>query len=403
MANTIRLEPAWDLAASPRLGVAHLTRLAFKGADLFALWNELMARVTDDAAGAGIGMDLSVIAQLRGDKALGLAIQQDALKLHQVFRHDCGGGTAPLRILALAAAAEIGANTPIDFLLKGADANLAVLYVGPGVPPPTAVPDHDIAIVIAPAAATDALDAIEEMTRHWPVPVLNRPSRIRVLERDSLYRNLKDVQGLEIPPTLRITRAQLEAGGAIAFPFIARPLASHAGFGLARLENQDGADAYLAARTEDVFFVSPYIDYASADGRFRKYRIALIDGRPMPVHMAIAEEWKVWYLNADMALSAANRAEEAAFMQGFEAGFAARHAAALTGMGHRLGLDYVLMDCAETREGKLLVFEADHCAIVHDMDPINVYPYKPAHMQALFDRFAAMLARRVPKKSSVAA
>ena len=70
-------------------------------------------------------------------------------------------------------------------------------------------------------------------------------------------------------------------------------------------------DAYLEQRGEDSFFVSPFIDYASKDGLFRKYRIALIDGRPFPVHMAVAEEWKVWYLNADMALSVANRAEEA--------------------------------------------------------------------------------------------
>ena len=47
-----------------------------------------------------------------------------------------------------------------------------------------------------------------------------------------------------------------------------------------------------------------------------------------------------------------------------------------------------------TRDGGLLVFEADHCAIVHDMDPVNVYPYKPAQMQAIFAAFAAMLKER---------
>ena len=77
--------------------------------------------------------------------------------------------------------------------------------------------------------------------------------------------------------------------------------------------------AYLAGRDEDGFFVSPFIDYSSRDGLFRKYRIAIIGGgRPYAVHMAIAEEWKVWYLNADMALSVPNRLEEATFMQFFD-------------------------------------------------------------------------------------
>ena len=87
--------------------------------------------------------------------------------------------------------------------------------------------------------------------------------------------------------------------------------------------------------------------------------------------MAVAEEWKVWYLNADMALSAANRLEEARFMQFFDETFGARHAGALAEMAARIGLDYVLIDCAETKDGELLVFEADHCAIVHDMDPLK--------------------------------
>jgi hypothetical protein len=402
MQHAMRQEAHWDRVSSPRLGLAHLTRQAFQGIDLFPLWNELMEQVTDDAAGAGMGIDLSVIAQLRGDKATGLAIQQEALQLHQVFRNRADGGTAPLRVLAFAAPADMGANTPIEFLLPGSDVSLAILFVGPGVPLPQTLPEHDVAIVIAPASAQEALDAIEALTRNWPVPVLNRPAAIRALERDRLCLNLADVAGLEIPPTIQVSRAQLETGAGFAFPFIARPLVSHAGFGLARLANAQDLVRYLAERGEEDFFISPYIDYASADGRFRKYRIALVGGRPMPVHMAVCDEWKVWYLNAEMALSAAKRAEEAAFMQSFDSGFAGRHVGALAEMSRRIGLDYVLVDCAETRDGRLLVFEADHCAIVHDMDPVNIYPYKPAPMQALFGTFAQMLARAAKNRSIAA-
>ena len=398
-------DSAWDQTCVARLGVAHLTRLAFQGGDLYPLWSDMMDRVSDDAVGAGLGMDLSVIAQLRGDKPTGLAIQRDSLNLHQVFSTGARPTAATLRVLALATASDMGANTPLDFLVAGQDIALATLYLGPGVPVPAQLPAHDVAIVVAPSSedGEHALTIVEKLAESWPVPVLNRPAQIRELERDRLYRNLAGIPGLVIPPTLRLMRDTLNSGAELKFPLIIRPLGSHAGFGLARLDDAASLHDYLKQRGEDSFYVSPFVDYSGKDGLFRKCRIAMIDGRPFPVHMAVAEEWKVWYLNADMALNVKHRTEEAQFMSFFDENFGRRHARALAGLAERLGLDYVLIDCAETKDGDLLIFEADHCAIVHDMDPVNVYPYKPAAMKKLFEAFGGMLKRRAAKAASRAA
>jgi hypothetical protein len=398
-------DSAWDQACVARLGVAHLTRLAFQGDDLYPLWTDMMNRVTDDAVGAGLGMDLSVIAQLRGDKRTGLAIQRDSLNLHQVFSTGLPPVASSLRVLALATASDMGANTPIDFLVQDQDIALATLYLGAGVAAPAQIPAHDVAIVVAPSSedGEHALTMIETLAQSWPVPVLNRPDRIRELERDRLWRNLAGIAGLTIPATSRMTRDMLESDAELEFPLIIRPFGSHAGFGLAKLDDARSLQQYLEQRSETGFFVSPFVDYSGKDGLFRKYRIAMIDGRPFPVHMAIAEEWKVWYLNADMALNVAHRAEEARWMQFFDENFARHHARAFAEMAGRVGLDYFLIDCAETRDGQLLIFEADHCAIVHDMDPVNVYPYKPGAMRRLFDAFGAMLRRRSPAAASRAA
>lgn len=387
---------AWDQACVARLGVAHLTRQAFQGIDLFPLWTELMERVTDDAVGAGLGMDLSVIAQIRGDKPTGLAIQRDSLKLHQIFTADRLPPASSLRVLALAAASDMGANTPIEFLLAGQDIALATLYLGHDVPTPSQIPAHDVAILVAPASADGeyALTMIEQMAQNWPAPLLNHPARVRELERDRLHHHLAGIAGLVIPPTIRMTREELENGAGLQFPLIIRPFGSHAGRGLEKLETADSLEDYLASRDEDGFFVSPFVDYSGKGGKFRKYRIAMIDGQPYPVHMAVADQWKVWYLNADMALSVAHRTEEAQFLLSFDETFGHRHGRALGEMAARVGLDYFLVDCAETKDGSLLIFEADHCAIVHDMDPVNVYPYKPGAMKRLFDAFGAMLKRR---------
>jgi hypothetical protein len=172
-----------------------------------------------------------------------------------------------------------------------------------------------------------------------------------------------------------------------------RPRGSHAGLGLAKIDDQAAMARYLGAREEQEFFISRFVDYSGADGLFRKCRIVFIDGRPYACHMAIADRWDLWYLNAGMSADAAKRREEETFMRSFDTGFARRHQAALTELAQRIGLDYFTVDCAEAKSGSLLIFEADNTAIVHDMDPPEVFPYKLPQMRKVFDAFAAMLER----------
>jgi glutathione synthase/RimK-type ligase-like ATP-grasp enzyme len=310
---------------------------------------------------------------------------------------------------------DIGGNTPLEFLLEGSDIELATFYIVPGMPLPVPIPDHDVAIVVAPDgdAARPSMEVIEALVESWPRPVLNAPAAIGMLDRDRLYHRLHDIAGLEIPQTVRATRLELEpvTKGTLApdrlledgaFPLIIRPIGSHAGFGLAKIDNHTALAAYLEEREEGEFFISRFVDYASADGLFRKYRIVIVDGKAYACHMAVADEWKVWYLNADMAVSVPHRLEEGQFMQEFDQRFAARHAAALSEMSARIGLDYVAIDCAETPDGALLVFEADNTAIVHDMDPPNVYPYKSPQMKKIFQAVQAMLYRRAGRLANAA-
>src|SRR5215813_4385517 len=101
-----------------RIGMAKLAKMAFDGWDLRPLWRELLARLLDGKAEPGEGLDLSLIAQLRGDKQSGLSIQQEVLKSHQLYRSPCASNNPRLRVLALAAATDMGSNTPIEFLLE---------------------------------------------------------------------------------------------------------------------------------------------------------------------------------------------------------------------------------------------------------------------------------------------
>jgi hypothetical protein len=396
-----------QLPCADRIGLARLTTMAATGTDLRPLWHDLIARLIDGTIEAGEGLDLSLIAQLLGDKPAGLAIQHEILKSHQLFRSPCSTPRPRLRVLALAAATDMGSNTPIEFLLEQSGIELMTLYVIPEVELPAPLPDHDIAIVIASDSedCRDALRKIGDVAGSWPRPLLNPPHLVCNLDRDKLHGLLSGLEGLEIPSTIAVTRAQLsdlsrfaaapaEIAIDLAFPVIVRPRGSHAGAGLAKIDDPAAIARYLGERQEQEFFISRFVDYAGEDGLFRKCRIVVVDGKPYACHMAIADRWDIWYLNAGMTLSASKRLEEETFMRTFDIGFARRHATALAGMADRIGLDYFTVDCAETKDGSLLIFEADNTAIVHNMDPPDVFPYKAPQMRKVFDAFAALLERR---------
>jgi hypothetical protein len=413
LSESLELIDASRAGCADRIGMARLAKMAFDGWDLRPLCRELTAKLLDGTAEAGEGLDLSLIAQLLGDKETGLAVQQEILASHQLFRSPCAANNPRLRVLALAAATDMGSNTPIEFLLEESGVELMVLYVVPEAGLPAPLPNHDVAIVIASDSedCRDALRVIDQAAPRWPRPLLNPPKLVCNLDRDKLCHLLHGIDGLEIPATIPVTRAQLlqppasagAAAGIGAFPIIVRPRGSHAGVGLARIDHHEAMAHYLDQRPQEEFFVSRFVDFSSDDGLFRKYRVVFVDGEPYACHMAIADRWDIWYLNAGMSADAGKRLEEETFMRTFDIGFARRHHAALAGMADRIGLEYFTVDCAETKSGALLIFEADNTAVVHNMDPPEVFPYKPPQMRKIFDAFAAMLERRVRRGQEQAA
>ena len=391
MAPSVRIDPA--LEPIPASDPAGFVRLAFEGVPLAPLIQERLASVRPGAAGAAGLLELGTLFQLVNDRARAMECQRLALSAGRLFRHG-QAGAGGLRLLMLVTAGDLMTNTPLELMVEGRGMQVTRIYLDAGAPLPDQVPDHDLAIMaISESDETRVLlEQLAGIEVLWPRPMLNRADQVLELARDRLYGRLEGAPGIIIPPTFRLTRESLVATPP-TLPMILRPVGSHAGKSLERIDTGEALDAYLAAEPAEWLYASPFVDYAGADGLFRKYRIAVFDGAPSVCHMAVSGHWMVHYLNAGMAEDPAKRAEEQAAMEGFDEGFARRHAAAFAALHQRLGLGYFAVDCAETPDGRLLIFEADVAMIVHDLDPADLYPYKKAQMQKVFDAFEGLLRR----------
>jgi glutathione synthase/RimK-type ligase-like ATP-grasp enzyme len=392
--------------SDPLIGLAKLMRLAYSSVDLAPLGAQLIGRAEADpgAASANALMDLSIVLQLRGERELALSAQAQALQMRQIYSPPTASRQVAIRLLAIMAPGDLMANTPLEFLLEDSDVALDIFYLGQGLPLPPSLPDHDVLfIAIAESDQNLSLLAeIESAIKSWPRPVLNRPDRIALMSRDAACALLKAMSGVVMPDTVRvarrileqISRMELAITGTLEdgdFPVVVRPVDSHAGQGLGKIDSPAAMADYLLSMPDSEFYVARFVDYRSKDGLFRKYRIVLIEGQPYICHLAISEHWMIHYLNAGMAGSAIKRAEEARFMADFDNGFARRHAETLRVIGERAGLDYLGIDCGETADGELLIFEIDSCMIVHAIDSVDVFPYKQPQMRKVFDAFRRML------------
>lgn len=362
-----------------------------------------------DPSYAGALMDLSVIDQLNGNLAIGLKRQAMALSQQRVFHSTCCGANPRLRILAFVAAADIGANTPLEFLLEGSDIALTMAYVLPGRSLPKDLPEHDLAFVAIAATESNrrVLAELEERLAWWPVPVINLPGRVSMLEPEELAANLHAVDGLQIPLVRRIRRDDLlGALDACAqssqkrFPIVIKPADAHDERRAEKIDTSAELGLYLSKRLESAFLVSPLIDCRNGDGLYRKFRVFFIDRRPYACHLAVSDAWNTSYVEARMEADARRRREEERFFATFDDDFAARHESTFATLVERVGLTYFGIDCAETSSGELAVFKADHTLLVHDMDPVDVFPYKPAQMRRIFDAFSAYLYRAANEKGA---
>lgn len=281
---------------------------------------------------------------------------------------------APCNVLALNAPAPWPQNTPLDIMIDPHAVALHRLYLTDDSLP-DALPHYDVVFTAIGEAerAHDAIARAQRFISSQAKRVVNQPKHLWKTARPNLPGALEGVYGCATVRTTRIARRDLVRCD--GFPLLIRPIDTHAGYGLERIEDAAGLAAYLQSHDDERFDVTPFVEYRSRDGYYRKYRIVLVDGTPYPYHLAISPEWMVHYVKTPTASVGWMRAEEEQFLREPQSVFA-NWERTFSEMAQALELDYVGVDCAIMPGGRVLVFEADTALLIHCREPADSYKHR---------------------------
>jgi hypothetical protein len=336
------------------------------------------------------------IEQMLGLTDSALAHLRAAVQSSRIVTTVAGSAPAQRTVLALSRVARWEANAPLELIV---DPERTTLHRYFFFDEDTALPDE------APPPCDVVFNTIAESEEALPALALagrfaaaagrhpiNPPAAVAALTRAAVAERFAGSATILAPAVERIEAAELRARAFLA-PCIVRPVGSQAGFALARIDDIAALHAYLAEHPHDAYFVAPFVDYRSADGLYRKYRIMFVAGESYPCHLAISPRWMIHYYNAAMADHAWMRAEEARFLAAPEETFPGPLGAALREIAAAVPLDYFGIDCAIANDGRLLLFEADAAMLVHGSDPPELYPYKRAAFERIQRALTALLDR----------
>ncbi len=308
----------------------------------------------------------------------------------------------PLQRVLVLTTTESG-NVPERFLLPAAlytRLNWFIEYANEAQM--SALPDYDVAFnaIGDPDLAGPTARKTERFVEVCGRPFFNRPEAVGRTRRDLAPELFAGVPGVLIPAVARIDAASLAREGllmaaaraGIARPFLVRPIGSHGGKGLVKIEAEDGAAAEAATSPGADHYVTAFHDFRGPDGYHRKYRIIFVAGRPYPYHLAIGPHWMVHYETSGAADDPLRLAEEARFLEDPAAALGPLAMNAVQAIGGHLGLDFCGVDFTVLPDGRLLLFEANATMLVHPEAPDGPLAHKNPYVERILSAFRAMLA-----------
>lgn len=263
------------------------------------------------------------------------------------------------------------------------------------------LPGHDLIVnaigdadLLGPAAVHTALRNARHIAARSGRPFINASDRVLMTDRTANAHRLGAIPNVVTPRTEVIPRADIACLRDWPFPLLLRSPGFHTGQHFVRVDTPGALSDAAAALPGDRLLAIRYHDCRGPDGLARKYRVMLIDGRALPLHMAASSDWKVHYFTAAMAGNADLRVEEARFLNHMPDVLGVPAMDALAAINRTLGLHYAGVDFALRPDGSILVFEANATMVAPLPDADPIWDYRRPAINAVLDAARTMLARQ---------
>ena len=289
-------------------------------------------------------------------------------------------------------------STPLNYLAGNAAYDCHFIGIMSGL-------EHDVAMLndkcnlvfnmIADADnGKDVLPLALELADKLTHPIANHPRKIMQTDRASIAKKLAGIPLLRVPRTMRFLPEEQhtipQAIKALAFPLLIRCGGTHGGDDFEKADDMAIIEAFIAKHPGTTMYVTEFVDYRSADGLYRKYRLIFVNGEVLPYHLAIHDDWMVHHFRTDMANHEWMRKEEEAFLREPQGVFNEAHFTAFHQAAQAIDLDYCGMDCSLDPDGNIVVFEANATMLVHE-EINNAFVYKNPYIAKIKVAFDAML------------
>jgi hypothetical protein len=209
------------------------------------------------------------------------------------------------------------------------------------------------------------LENLRRLLAGYGGKIVNRPQAVLQSGRDKIAAALAGTPGLRVPKVARLAGGKprmavktIERLG-VAYPLIVRQAGTHTGNIVGLIESEEALLPAIA-RAGD-YFATEFVDYRSADGLFRKYRVFFLGERIVFRHMIISDEWSV-HGGSRMRFMVDRRElmeEEKRLFSLPEGPFPADFQTLFGEIRSRIALDFFGLDFGIDRSGEAVLFEAN--------------------------------------------
>ena len=209
------------------------------------------------------------------------------------------------------------------------------------------------------------LGNLRKLLRGHPAKIVNRPEGILRSTRDQVSRTLAGIDDLQVPRAVRFAAMNPDAApkaiekAGLDYPVIVREAGTHTGRIVGCFDDSDSLRAALQKGGDHI--ATEFVDFRSADGIFRKYRVFFIGDRIIVRHMLASDHWNIHAKDRQRFMLGRPELieEEKGLFEDPENSFQPEVATVLKAVRQRMGLDFFGMDFGFGRDGRVVLFEAN--------------------------------------------